>query len=156
MKKNSIKLFSKVISLITALLLGTTVLSLKSFAKEMPPAKKPIVVVSLGDSYSLGEGNEPFFNQDLPLEIKLSNLDWSAHRSEKSWSGKLNVGGLDGFTFDDYHVYKYDDSKPCNWFFVASSGAEIRHMSEELCEQYWEDMKKMNPDVKKEAWRIHG
>ena len=114
MKKISIKSFSKIIALITASIIGTTVLPLNAFAEETSPAAKPIVVVSLGDSYSSGEGNEPFYNQDLPLEIKLSNLDWLAHRSEKSWPGKLNVGELGEYTLNDYHVYKYDDSKPCN------------------------------------------
>ena len=42
------------------------------------------VIVSLGDSYSSGEGIEPFYGQEEEMEVKCQNPDWLAHRSEKS------------------------------------------------------------------------
>lgn len=41
----------------------------------------PMIVVSLGDSYSAGEGIEPFYGQSLPLSQKVCDHDWLAHRS---------------------------------------------------------------------------
>ncbi len=40
-------------------------------------------MVSLGDSYSSGEGIEPFYGQNEPTADKVKNQDWLAHRSEK-------------------------------------------------------------------------
>ena len=44
------------------------------------------IVVSIGDSYSSGEGIEPFFGQDKASAEKVEDEDWLAHRSEKVWS----------------------------------------------------------------------
>lgn len=82
---------------------------------------KPIVV-SMGDSYSSGEGIEPFYDENLKNKEKVKSHDWLAHRSEKSWPGMLEIPGLDGFTRDDRNK---------NWFFVASSGAETKHLKYE-------------------------
>ncbi|MBQ1392315.1 MAG: hypothetical protein IIY81_02020, partial [Lachnospiraceae bacterium] len=55
---------------------------------------EPIIVVSMGDSYSSGEGIEPFYGQkendnpngkDLSRFAKIDNDDWLAHRSMYSW-----------------------------------------------------------------------
>ena len=43
------------------------------------------IIVSLGDSYSSGEGVEPFYGQNESTANKVKNQDWLAHRSEKSW-----------------------------------------------------------------------
>ena len=85
---------------------------------------KPIIVVSLGDSYASGEGNEPFYGQDKPLDQKVKDKNWLAHRSEISWSGQLMIPGLE----HPLSYYRWDDeycgSGPeCRWYFVASSGA---------------------------------
>ena len=40
-------------------------------------------MVSLGDSYSSGEGIEPFYGQNESTADKVKNQDWLAHRSEK-------------------------------------------------------------------------
>ena len=80
-------------------------------AAETTPASTtddPVIIVSLGDSYSSGEGIEEFFGQDLPVEDKVQNLDWLAHRSTKAWSGML--------TYD-------------KWYFAAASGAKIEHLA---------------------------
>ena len=42
------------------------------------------IMVSLGDSYSSGEGIEPFYGQNDAVSQKVQNQDWLAHRSETS------------------------------------------------------------------------
>ncbi len=89
-----------------------------SAAAEETPASTtddPVIIVSLGDSYSSGEGIEEFFGQDLPVEDKVQNLDWLAHRSTKAWSGML--------TFD-------------KWYFAAASGAKIDHLADKQEKSY--------------------
>ena len=54
------------------------------------------VMVSIGDSYSSGEGIEPFYGQSKPAYEKVADQDWLAHRSEKSWSGRLTLNGVNG------------------------------------------------------------
>ncbi len=81
------------------------------------------VIVSMGDSYSSGEGITPFYGQqtsdgrDRSLDEKLNNQDWLAHRSEKSWSGRLKLPGFSK---------PMSEYKGTNWFFVAASGATTR------------------------------
>lgn len=77
-------------------------------------AKGSSIIVSLGDSYSSGEGIEPFYSQSLPDYVKVKNLDWLAHRSENAWSGMLTLPSLDA------PMSEYKDE---NWYFVAASGA---------------------------------
>ena len=72
------------------------------------------IVVSMGDSFSSGEGIEKFYDQDLPLNEKINSEDWLAHRSQRSWSGMLKVPGLDG---------TLANHKDSGWYFVAASGA---------------------------------
>ena len=69
------------------------------------------IIVSMGDSYSSGEGIPPFFGERL-------SADWLAHRSQNSWPGMLRIS--DG---ESAPPLKRDK----NWFFVAASGAETRH-----------------------------
>lgn len=85
------------------------------------------VVVSLGDSYSSGEGVEPFFGQND--ENPEENDDWLAHRSELCWSGKLRVPGPDGEDLTLNEHRNDADNPDGNWYFVASSGAETRHLN---------------------------
>ena len=82
--------------------------------------KKKRIIVSLGDSYSSGEGISPFYGQEIKTydsvdDIK-NNLDWLAHRSTLAWSGQLV---LDGLKMSEH---------PDNWYFEAVSGAEIKHL----------------------------
>ena len=42
------------------------------------------IIVSLGDSYSSGEGIDPFFGSDLPLAERVNNIDWLCHRSQNA------------------------------------------------------------------------
>lgn len=87
--------------------------------------------VSLGDSFSSGEGNEPFYGQnDLN---KTGNYDWLAHRSEKSWPGALEVPtDVEGLTA------KLSDNKGDHWKFVASSGAVISDLYGEQNKEFWQ------------------
>ena len=77
------------------------------------------VIVSIGDSYSSGEGNEPFYGQDAEMDQKCQDPDWLAHRSEKSWPGKLILPGVDG---------PMKEHRGENWFFAAASGAECKQL----------------------------
>lgn len=85
------------------------------------------IMVSLGDSYASGEGIEKFYGQDESTRRKIQNQDWVAHRSTKSWSGQLKLDGISG---------TMADHKDENWFFVATSGAETRHLTETYRKNY--------------------
>lgn len=84
-----------------------------------PVERSSSVIVSLGDSYSSGEGIEPFYGQNAPYSEKSYDSDWLAHRSELSWSGRLTLPDVDG---------TMASNRGTNWFFVASSGATTYHM----------------------------
>ena len=77
------------------------------------------IVVSLGDSYSSGEGNEPFYSQDS--DDKYSIEDWYAHRSTLSWAGRLQVNGV-----------TLSDIKDEGWYFYATSGAVAANIYESV------------------------
>ena len=55
------------------------------------------VIVSLGDSYSSGEGIEPLYGQldkngkKRVITERVENPDWMAHRSTKAWAGMLTL-----------------------------------------------------------------
>ena len=66
------------------------------------------VVVSLGDSYSSGEGVEPFYEQENLLG-KFGEEDWLAHRSKKAWAGQLVINGT-----------RLSDIKDRGWYFAAA------------------------------------
>ena len=77
------------------------------------------ILVSLGDSFSSGEGIEPFYGQDAEASDKCRNPDWLAHRSEKCWPGMLTLPGVDG---------PLKEHRGENWFFAAASGAKTNHL----------------------------
>lgn len=84
------------------------------------------IVVSMGDSYSSGEGIEPFFGDGSDPK-KPEFIDWLAHRSQYSWPGQLkltNTGEMKKHKAS--YNSKYDDSDNIRWYFVASSGAETK------------------------------
>lgn len=87
------------------------------------------IVVSLGDSYSSGEGIPEFYGQNKKWEEKVYDEDWLAHRSTKSWPGLLQIPNISG-TLSNYNVKEKNSSK-CKWYFGAVSGAETRHFSKE-------------------------
>ena len=92
------------------------------------------IIVSMGDSYSSGEGIEPYYGSDVtPLEKKVEKQDWLAHRSKESWSSKLTLPASDGsrIKMDKYDEYDNPDG---NWYFVATTGAvtyDIGHDKEQ-------------------------
>ena len=101
MKKNIRKLIVRS----TSALLGTAMI-LSCFLQNVHAENgniDPIIMVSLGDSYSSGEGIEPFYGQDKKISEKVKDKNWLAHRSKKSWTGLLEVPGLTG-TMKDYNV----------------------------------------------------
>ena len=95
------------------------------------------IVVSLGDSFSSGEGIEEFYGQQLPLKLKVKDEDWLAHRSTKSWPGRLTFPGMRG-SLSEYFM----DTKAVSgiwghekyWYFEAVSGATTNDIAESLDE----------------------
>ena len=85
------------------------------------------IMVSLGDSYSSGEGIEPFYGQNDAVSQKVQNQDWLAHRSEKSWGGRLTLDGVNG---------TMAENRGKNWFFVATSGATTYHLNNTQRKEY--------------------
>ena len=85
-------------------------------------SKSERVIVSLGDSYSSGEGIEPFYGWDDENKSKsVFDLDWLAHRSKNAWAGMLILPGVEGTMSDHFGE---------NWYFKAASGAETKHLFE--------------------------
>ncbi len=94
------------------------------------------LVVSMGDSYSSGEGARRYFSQDKPIEKRVQDQDWLGHRGETAWSGLLSFRDEEG-QFVRLNQLRYDQQEPraiskedARWFFVASSGAVTRDFKE--------------------------
>ncbi len=85
------------------------------------------IIVSLGDSYSSGEGLPPFYGQDKAAAEKVSDPDWLAHRSAKSWPGRLKLKDVSG---------TMADHRGTNWYFAAASGATTEHLTQEQAKSY--------------------
>ena len=88
-------------------------------------AEDPAILVTLGDSYSCGEGITPYYGggDEKVMNNGEVNPDWLAHRSTKAWPGLLTLEGVDGVMSD--HI---GTTNP-NWYFVASSGAVINDLA---------------------------
>lgn len=111
-------------SMISCFLLMIFIISFTKLPAEAVTAtdayeREGTVIVSLGDSYSSGEGIEPFYGQELPYNEKKGNADWLAHRSMNSWSGMLTLPAVDG---------TMAENRGTNWFFAAASGATTYHL----------------------------
>jgi len=121
------KLIQKITALSLSVLSLTTLVALRypTTAYAVDESDNQVVVVSLGDSYSSGEGIEPFYGQDKELSEKVTDEDWLAHRSTKAWPGLLEIPGISGKT-KDYNI-KTSNSSVCQWYFGAVSGAETKH-----------------------------
>ena len=98
-----------------------------------------IIMVSMGDSYSAGEGIEKFYGQDLSLADKVKNKDWLAHRSEESWPGQLKLKGADKY-MKNYKINPETSGDvgegDAIWRFVAVSGAETKDFYAEQKKNY--------------------
>ena len=90
----------------------------------------PLIVVSLGDSYSSGEGIEEFYGQNKSLSEKVKDYNWLAHRSKKSWPSLLKIPGVEG-TMSDYIEFGDTSTADVQWYFGAVSGAETKHIKNE-------------------------
>ena len=110
-------------------LVFTMMCSVVPFSASAAGSSDPLVVVSLGDSYSSGEGIPAFYGQEKAWGKKVYDEDWLAHRSTKSWPGLLEFSEIIG-TLRDYNV-KQTNSGVCKWYFGAASGAETKHFSKE-------------------------
>ena len=118
------KRIKRVLTLITAMALVFAGLNFTAPVNvKAADASGKKIVVSLGDSYSSGEGIEPFFGQDKDSAEKVEDEDWLAHRSKKAWSSLLKIDGQK-MTKDD------------NWFFVAASGAEVENLTDTFTKSY--------------------
>lgn len=87
-------------------------------------------VVSLGDSYSAGEGITPYYDQYENSAYKYTSEDWIAHRSTLAWPGLLEFNGVQlkdvratnlGVFDDRLHPAQGIDNG--SWYFAAVSGA---------------------------------
>ena len=123
--------FQKSVSVVLGLVLAFLMLPL--FSGNVAAAKPQTatdsgskIIVSMGDSYSSGEGVTPFYDQNLPLKEKIESHDWLAHRSQKAWSGQLTLKT----------VGKMADHRNENWYFVATSGAETKHINGYFKKEY--------------------
>lgn len=93
--------------------------SMNTAQNEASGCARSLVIVSLGDSYSSGEGIEPFYSQGAAK--RYTNTDFLAHRSQRSWPGRLTLPGLCGTMAEHRNE---------NWFFAAASGAKAKHIWE--------------------------
>ena len=82
-------------------------------------AVRPRVLVALGDSYTAGEGIEPYYGQNAPMPEKCKDPDWLAHRSENGWPGLLTLPGVEGVLAEHRGEY---------FFFAAASGAKTNQL----------------------------
>ena len=102
--------------LIIILCVFTVLICIYASAEE---AVKPRVLVALGDSYTAGEGIEPYYGQNAPMAEKCTDPDWLAHRSEKGWPGMLTIPGVEG---------TLAEHRGENFFIAAVSGAKTKHL----------------------------
>ena len=122
--KNS-KLLKRLLLIITSMTMMLAAVLFPTVIKAEDDEDDPLIVVSMGDSYSSGEGIEPFYGQNNDISIKVSDGDWLAHRSEKSWASQLKFNKIND-TLGNHRItswYWRTDFDDCEWYFVASSGA---------------------------------
>lgn len=112
MKNNINYSVRKVVSALLAVVVLISAIQINRGTAYADNNQDKVVVVSLGDSYSSGEGIEPFYGQDKSLKNKVKDLNWLAHRSAKSWPGLLEIPGISG-TMKDYWS-ESTDSTACN------------------------------------------
>lgn len=103
-----------------------SMLSLPSLAAENDSGQSQIMV-SLGDSYSSGEGIEPFYGQEKDISDKIYDYDWLAHRSQNSWPGMLTLPAVNG---------TMAENRNSKWFFMAASGAVTSNLNEKQTKEY--------------------
>ncbi len=100
-------------------------------------------VVSLGDSYSSGEGGEDYYGMNKPMTMRIHDQDWLGHRSADSWPGKLTFVNEQGnrVALKEYRYNQYDNEprptyNEAKWFFTAASGAVTADFNGEQRKDY--------------------
>ena len=125
---------TQVLRLVSILIWCSLLLSIighsSTFGTYAAETTKTRVIVSMGDSYSAGEGITPFFDQELKLSDKVKSQNWLAHRSKKAWSGMLTLNGVEGEMSEHYDE---------NWYFVAASGAVTGDITGKQKKEYVKD-----------------
>ena len=124
-RKLLMNLWKRILVVLLVVSIEVSLTHISSFAAENDSEQQ--IIVSLGDSYSSGEGIEPFYGQDEDISKKVNNPDWLAHRSQSAWSGMLTLPSVNG---------KMSDNKDANWFFVAASGAVTDNMFSGFNKEY--------------------
>ena len=114
----------KTIRWIAALLFMLAVILFPDFNLSSFAAGDPMIIVSLGDSYSSGESITPFYGQNQVLDDKIKDRDWLAHRSQKGWPALLEVPGYYGKTGD--HRQKTTSTADYQWYFVAAQVSQLK------------------------------
>lgn len=146
MKNNINYSVRKVVSALLAVVVLISAIQINRGTAYADNNQDKVVVVSLGDSYSSGEGIEPFYGQDKSLKNKVKDLNWLAHRSAKSWPGLLEIPGISG-TMKDYWS-ESTDSTACKWYFAASSGAKTKHITTEEQKKEYDKKRAFSSAVK--------
>ena len=122
-----VKRFRKSIAKLLALFLAAAAVVGECGTNVKAAGRESVVIVSMGDSYSSGEGLSNFYGYDEYKSTGEYNEDWLSHRSKISWPSRLEVPGIDG-TMSDYHVpFGGTATTKSKWYFVAVSGAETIH-----------------------------
>ncbi len=143
------KTFKKIIKPTFIIFMLCLILTLQAFAPAFlceqmvfaNPENEEIpsrIIVSLGDSYSAGEGIPPFYGQTGTIDEKIANPDWLSHRSEKCWPGKLTLPDVSG---------EMADHRNENWYFVATSGALTNHLNNPFTKNYNHSKKSGSLDI---------
>lgn len=111
-----------------------------SLVVEAKDGKESKIIVSLGDSYSSGEGLGAYYGEELPLEIRVKYFDWLAHRSKESWPGRLTLPSVNG-SMSANRGGCIGERRFGNWYFAATSGAETKHMLQPYQKDYLKSTK---------------
>ena len=147
MSNNMMRMISKTVCVVLALVMIISGLPVNVQAED-----DPFIVVSMGDSYSSGEGIPPFYgySDDMdPYEL-IEVEDWLAHRSTKSWPGQLEFQDAPD-TMSAYRVGEANNSD-IKWYFVASSGAKTTHFNGKQKKEYDREMTGLTPDLEGEKY----
>lgn len=139
-------LLKSIVTLLSIVMVCTCIApSLKVSAEKI----KSRVIVSMGDSYSSGEGIPDFYGQVDKNGNKRSTKekaedpsgDWIAHRSTHAWSGQLALP----------EVGYMNEHRDENWYFVASSGATTKDIDgkqeKKIKDGSYSEKKKLDPQI---------
>jgi len=124
----------RIVSLLLAMTIVMVMFPRRAYAANGSTAPdRDRIIVSLGDSYSSGEGNPPFYGKDEFYEMmegsgypsSQEDFDYLAHRSQNSWPGQLKLDGVE-----------MKGKRGTQWFFAAVSGAETKHLTQKQKKEF--------------------